>query len=163
EEDIKIDTDDVIQRRGGKAVFVQADVQYASQVENLVTRTVSEFGRLDIMVNNAGGGVGPHTIINVPEEKYDVLMAINIKGVWLCCKYAIAQMLKQEPLETGSRGKIVNISSVAALIGVGRHPAYSASKAAVVNLTRQLAVTFGPQRIIVSVNRCTFEFMPEIS
>ena len=79
---------------GGKAVYVQADVQYASQVENLVTRTVSEFGRLDIMVNNAGVGLGPHTIINVPEEKYDFLMAINIKGVWLGCKYAIAQMLK---------------------------------------------------------------------
>ena len=94
EEDIEIDTDDVIQCRGGKAVYVQADVQYASQVENLVTRTVSEFGRLDIMVNNAGVGVGPHTIINVPEEKYDFLMAINIKGVWLGCKYAIAQMLK---------------------------------------------------------------------
>ena len=75
-------------------MYVQADVQYASQVENLVTRTVSEFGRLDIMVNNAGVGVGPHTIINVPEEKYDFLMAINIKGVWLGCKYAIAQMLK---------------------------------------------------------------------
>jgi NAD(P)-dependent dehydrogenase (short-subunit alcohol dehydrogenase family) len=104
---------------GGKpcTVYVQADVQYALQVENLVKRTVSEFGRLDIMVNNAGVGVGPHTIINVTEEKYDFLMAINIKGVWLCCKYAIAQMLKQEPLETGSRGKIVNIASVAAIIG----------------------------------------------
>ena len=150
EEDIEIDTDDVIQRRGGKAVFVQADVQYASQVENLVTRTVSEFGRLDIMVNNAGVGVGPHTIINVPEEKYDFLMAINIKGVWLCCKYAIAQMLKQEPLESGSRGKIVNIASIAALIGRSRHHAYSASKAAVVNLTRNLAVMYGPQRININ-------------
>ena len=85
---------------GGKAVYVQADVRYASEVENLVTRIVSEFGRLDIMVNNAGVGLGPHTIINVPEEKCDFLMAINNKGVWLCCKYAIAQMLKQEPLET---------------------------------------------------------------
>jgi NAD(P)-dependent dehydrogenase (short-subunit alcohol dehydrogenase family) len=150
EEDTEIDTDDVIQRRGGKAVFVQADVQYASQVENLVTRTVSEFGRLDIMVNNAGVGVGPHTIINVPEEKYDFLMAINIKGVWLCCKYAIAQMLKQEPLETGSRGKIVNIASVAAIIGRVGNPAYGTSKAAVVHLTRQLAVTYGPQRINVN-------------
>jgi len=94
EEDIEIDTDDVIQRRGGKAVYVQADVRYGSEIENLVARSVSEFGRLDIMVNNAGVGVGPHTIINVPEEKYDFLMAINIKGVWLGCKYAIAQMLK---------------------------------------------------------------------
>ena len=68
EEDIEIDTDDVIQRRGDKAVYVQADVRYSSEVENLVTRTVSEFGRLDIMVNNAGVGVGPHTIINVPER-----------------------------------------------------------------------------------------------
>jgi len=150
EEDIEIDTDDVIQRRGGKAVFIQADVQYASQVENLVTRTVSEFGRLDIMVNNAGVGVGPHTIINVPEEKYDFLMAINIKGVWLCCKYAIAQMLQQEPLQTGSRGKIVNIASVAAIIGRAGNPAYGTSKAAVVHLTRQLAVTYGPQRINVN-------------
>jgi NAD(P)-dependent dehydrogenase (short-subunit alcohol dehydrogenase family) len=77
-------------------------------------------------------------------------MAMNAKGVWLCCKYSIIQMLTQEPLETASRGKIVNIASVAALIGLGHHPAYSASKAAVVNLTRQLAVTFGPERIHVN-------------
>jgi NAD(P)-dependent dehydrogenase (short-subunit alcohol dehydrogenase family) len=62
EEDIEIDTDDVIQHRGGKAVYVQADVRYASEVENLVTRTVSDFGRLDIMVNNAGVGTGLNTI-----------------------------------------------------------------------------------------------------
>ena len=89
-------------------------------------------------------------ILDQTDEQYDLVTAVNAKGVWLGCKYAIAQMLKQEPLETGSRGKIVNIASVAALIGVGRHPAYSASKAAVVNLTRQLAVTFGPQRINVN-------------
>jgi NAD(P)-dependent dehydrogenase (short-subunit alcohol dehydrogenase family) len=62
EEDIEIDTDDVIQHRGGKAVYVQADVRYASEVENLVTRTASDFGRLDIMVNNAGVGTGLNTI-----------------------------------------------------------------------------------------------------
>jgi NAD(P)-dependent dehydrogenase (short-subunit alcohol dehydrogenase family) len=150
EEDIEVDTDDVIQRRGGKAVYIQADVQHASQVENLVTRTVSEFGRLDIIVNNAGVGTGPTTIIEEPEEKYDFVMAVNAKGVWLSCKYAIAQMLKQEPLETGSRGKIVNIASVSALIGRGRNHAYSASKAAVVQLTRNLAVMCGPQRININ-------------
>ena len=77
-------------------------------------------------------------------------MAVNTKGVWLCCKYAIGEMLKQEPLESGSRGKIVNIASIAALIGRARHHAYSASKAAVVNLTRNLAVMYGPQRINVN-------------
>jgi len=150
EEDIEIDTDDVIQRRGGKAVYVQTDARCASEIENLVTRTVSEFGRLDIMVNNAGVFTGLNTILEEAEEGYDFVMAVNAKGVWLCCKSAIAQMIKQEPLESGSRGKIVNIASVAALIGLGRHHAYSASKAAVVNLTRNLAVTYGPQRVNIN-------------
>ena len=150
EEDVEIDTDDVIQHRGGKAVYIQADVRYSSQVENLVTRTVSDFGRLDIMINNAGVNTGRKTILEEPEEGYDFVMAVNAKGVWLCCKYAITQMLKQEPLESGSRGKIVNIASIAALIGRARHHAYSASKAAVVNLTRNLAVMYGPQRININ-------------
>ena len=68
EEDVEIDTDDVIRRREGKAVYVQADVRSASQVENLVTRAVSEFGRLDIMVNNAGVGTGLNTILEELEE-----------------------------------------------------------------------------------------------
>jgi NAD(P)-dependent dehydrogenase (short-subunit alcohol dehydrogenase family) len=125
ENDLEIDTDDVIQKQGAKACFVQTDVRRASEVENLVASTVSDFGRLDIMVNNAGVGVGGHTIVEETEEQYDLVMAVNAKGVWLGCKYAITQMLKQEPLETGSRGKIVNIASVAALIGVSHHPAYT--------------------------------------
>ena len=96
-------------------------------------------------------GTGLNTILEEAEEGYDFVMAVNSKGVWLCCKYAIAQMLKQEPLESGSRGKIVNIASIAALIGRARHHAYSASKAAVVNLTRNLAVMYGPQRININV------------
>jgi NAD(P)-dependent dehydrogenase (short-subunit alcohol dehydrogenase family) len=150
EPDRDVDTDDVIRRHGGKALYVKADVRYALEVENLVTRTAADFGRLDIMVNNAGVSTGLHTIIEETEEQFDLTMAVNVKGVWIGCKYAITQMLKQEPNETGSRGRIVNIASVAALIGLGRHPVYRASKAAVVNLTRQLAVTFGPQRISVN-------------
>src|SRR6476620_2401620 len=99
EEDAEIDTDNVIQRRGGKAVYVQADVRCASEIENLMTRTGSEFGRLDIIVNNAGVGTGLNTILEEAEEGYDFLMAVNTKGVWLCFKSAIAQMLQQEPLE----------------------------------------------------------------
>jgi NAD(P)-dependent dehydrogenase (short-subunit alcohol dehydrogenase family) len=143
EPDLGIDTDDVIRSRGGKALHIQADVRAALEVENLVMHTASEFGRVDIMVNNAGVSTGLHTIVDETEEQYDLTMAVNAKGAWLGCKYAITQMLKQEPLETGSRGKVVNIASVAALIGLGRHPAYSASKAAVVNLTRQLRLAPG--------------------
>lgn len=94
-----------------------------------------------------------HTILEELEELeegYDFVMAVNTKGVWLSCKYAIAEMLKQEALESGSRGKILNIASIAALIGRARHHAYSASKAAVVNLTRNLAVMYGPQRININ-------------
>jgi NAD(P)-dependent dehydrogenase (short-subunit alcohol dehydrogenase family) len=102
------------------------------------------------MVNNAGVNTGRKTILEEAEEGYDFVMAVNTKGVWLGCRYAIAQMLKQEPLESGSRGKIVNIASIAALIGRAKHHAYSASKAAVVNLTRNLAVMYGPQRININ-------------
>jgi NAD(P)-dependent dehydrogenase (short-subunit alcohol dehydrogenase family) len=151
EQDLGVDTDDLIRQRGGKACYVQVDVRHAAEVETLVARAVSDFGRLDLMVNNAGVGTGLHTIVEETEAQYDLTMAVNAKGVWLGCKCAITQMLKQEPLkETGSRGKIVNIASVAGLLGAGHHAGYSASKAAVISLTRQLAVNFGPERINVN-------------
>jgi NAD(P)-dependent dehydrogenase (short-subunit alcohol dehydrogenase family) len=150
EKDLEIDTDDLVRKQGTKACYVQTDVRHASEVEDLVARTVSDFGRLDIMVNNAGVLKGRKTILEETEEGYDFVMAVNTKGVWLCCKYTIAQMLKQEPLESGSRGKIVNIASNTALIGRMRANAYSASKAAVVNLTRNLAVMYGPERININ-------------
>lgn len=151
EPDLGIDTDDLIRQQGGPASYVRTDVRSAADLESLVRQTSSEWGRLDVMVNNAGLSTGLHTIVEETEMQYDAVMAVNAKGVWLGCRYAIAQMLKQEPLEaTGARGKIVNIASAAALIGEGHHPGYSASKAAVVNLTRQLAVTFGAQRINVN-------------
>jgi NAD(P)-dependent dehydrogenase (short-subunit alcohol dehydrogenase family) len=150
EENLEIDTDDVIRHQGGTACYVQTDVTRAAEIENLLARTVSDFGRLDIMVNNAGVLTGMQTIVDETEEQYDFTMSVNVKGVWLGCKYAIMQMLKQEPLATGSRGKIVNIASVAGLVGCGTLPAYCTSKGAVVNLTRQLAVDFARQRINVN-------------
>ena len=82
----KIDTDDVIRHRGGKAVYIQADVRYASEVENLVTRTVSEFGRLDIMVNNAGVVTGLNTIHEEAEEGGVLAHALDgkILGFFFC-------------------------------------------------------------------------------
>jgi NAD(P)-dependent dehydrogenase (short-subunit alcohol dehydrogenase family) len=76
-------------------------------------------------------------------------MAVNGKSVWLGCKFAIRQMLTQEPVE-GSRGRVVNIASMGGLVGLAAEPAYCAAKGAVVNLTRQLAVDFAPERINVN-------------
>lgn len=152
EGDIQTDTDDVIRNEGGRAEYLDCDTTKASDVQELVERAVSAFGRLDIMVNNAGVFTGLHTIVDETEEQYDFTMAVNAKGVWLGCKYAIAQMLEQEDTGGGetSRGRIVNIASIGGLVGLAAEPAYCASKGAVVNLTRQLAVDYAPERINVN-------------
>jgi NAD(P)-dependent dehydrogenase (short-subunit alcohol dehydrogenase family) len=110
---------------------------------------VQGFGRLDVMVNNAGIFTGLHTIVDETEDEWDRTMAVNAKSVWLGCKFAIRQMLTQEPVD-GSRGRIVNIASIGGLVGLAAEPAYCAAKGAVVNLTRQLAVDFAPERINVN-------------
>ncbi|MCU1631037.1 MAG: putative short chain dehydrogenase [Pseudonocardia sp.] len=111
EGDILTPTDDVIRANGGKAEHVEADAGSYSAVENLVAAAVNSFGRLDVMVNNAGISTGLHTIVDETEDEYDRTMLVNGKSVWLGCKFAIKQMLTQEPID-GSRGRVVNIASV---------------------------------------------------
>jgi NAD(P)-dependent dehydrogenase (short-subunit alcohol dehydrogenase family) len=149
EPDIDRATDDAIRLAGGKAEFVEADVARYADVERLVTQAAATYGRLDVMVNNAGIFTDLHTIVDETEDEYDRTMAVNAKGVWLGCKFAIRQMLTQEPVE-GSRGRVVNIASIGGLVGLAAEPAYCAAKGAVVNLTRQLAVDFAPERINVN-------------
>lgn len=149
EGDILTPTDDVIRAGGGKAEYVEADAADYAAVENLVGSAVSSFGKLDVMVNNAGIFTGLHTIVDETEDEYDRTMAVNGKSVWLGCKFAIRQMLAQEPVD-GSRGRIVNIASIGGLVGLAAEPAYCAAKGAVVNLTRQLAVDFASERINVN-------------
>lgn len=149
EVDILTPTDDVIRANGGKAEYVEADASSYVAVESLINTAVSGFGRLDVMVNNAGIFTGLHTIVDETEDEYDRTMAVNGKSVWLGCKFAIRQMLTQEPVD-GSRGRIVNIASIGGLVGLAAEPAYCAAKGAVVNLTRQLAVDFAPERINVN-------------
>jgi NAD(P)-dependent dehydrogenase (short-subunit alcohol dehydrogenase family) len=121
EKDNHIDTDDLIRKQGGRAVYVQADARSAADMKKIVETAVSEFGRLDIMINNAGVFTGLHTIVEETEEEFDFTMGVNGKGVWLGCKYAITQMLKQEVLPSGSRGKIVNIASIGGLVGLAAY------------------------------------------
>lgn len=149
ESDINQPTDEAIHQAGGKAEYVEADAANYAHMERLVQEAVSSFGRLDVMVNNAGIFTDLHTIVDETEDEYDRTMAVNAKGVWLGCKFAIRQMLTQEPVD-GSRGRVVNIASIGGLVGLAAEPAYCASKGAVVNLTRQLAVDFAPERININ-------------
>jgi len=154
EQDIHVDTDDVIVKAGGRARFIAADVSKAGDVEQLVAEAVSAFGRLDIMVNNAGTFTGLHSIVDETEAQWDQTMNVNAKGVWLGCKYAITQFLKQAPMAMPGggevRGRIVNIASAGGLVGLALEPAYCASKGAAVNLTRALAIDHAPDLININ-------------
>jgi NAD(P)-dependent dehydrogenase (short-subunit alcohol dehydrogenase family) len=122
---------------GDGATFVSCDVASAADVESLVQRAVDLHGRLDCAHNNAGITLGFARVADVAEEDFDRTIAVNLKGVWLCMKYEIAQMLKQE-----GGGAIVNTASIAGLIGSPRTSAYTASKHGVVGLTKTAALEY---------------------
>jgi NAD(P)-dependent dehydrogenase (short-subunit alcohol dehydrogenase family) len=121
---------------GAEAVFLPADVSQESEVESLIHTAVATYGRLDCAFNNAGteGELAPTA--ECTEENWDRTIAVNLKGVWLCLKYEIRQMLRQRG------GAIVNTASVAALVAERGFPAYGAAKGGVVQLTRTAAVEY---------------------
>jgi len=143
-------TEAVVEAAGGTAVRVDADVSRWDDVDRLVTAAVDRFGRLDVMVNNAGiSGRYSKPLLETSEEDWDAIMAVNLRGVFLCCKRAVGEMLGQEPVDE-VRGRVVNISSQHGMIGPPGHVAYATSKGGVVQLTRQLAVDYGPQGVYVN-------------
>lgn len=154
ENDIELDTVSVIQKNGGEAFYVKADVSKSEDVKNLIDEAVCRYGRLDIMVNNAGIFRGLKNILEETEEDYDLTMSINTKGTWLGMKFAIAQFMRQHPIDNSNgeklRGKVVNIASIGGLVGLASEPAYCASKGAVVNLTREVSLDFAKEYINVN-------------
>jgi NAD(P)-dependent dehydrogenase (short-subunit alcohol dehydrogenase family) len=125
-----------IKSAGGEAVFIRADVSVKKDVEALMRQTITLYGRLDCAHNNAGvEGVRARTA-SALEKDWDQTIAVNLKGVWLCMKYEISQMLKL------GQGAIVNTSSVAGHVGLSRFGAYSASKHAVLGLTKSAALEY---------------------
>jgi NAD(P)-dependent dehydrogenase (short-subunit alcohol dehydrogenase family) len=129
------ETIDLIRAAGEDGLFVKTDVARAADVRALVQKTVEKFGRLDVAFNNAGIEGSWSPIAEQSEEDWDSTIDINLKGVWLCLKYEIQQMLKQ-----GGGGAIVNMASVAGFIGSAGAATYCASKHGVMALTKSAAL-----------------------
>jgi NAD(P)-dependent dehydrogenase (short-subunit alcohol dehydrogenase family) len=128
-----VETAEMIQKDGGEARPVEVDVARGASVRRLFQATLDAYGRLNVLVNNAGYGIAA-TVEETDEEEWDRLMAVNLKGVYLGCKYAIPIMRGQ------GGGVIVNTASVVALVGIRDRAAYCASKGGVVALTRAMAL-----------------------
>jgi NAD(P)-dependent dehydrogenase (short-subunit alcohol dehydrogenase family) len=133
----------LVRDAGGQATFVRADVSNESDARRMVDHAISTFGRLDVLYNNAG--IMPEadrSVVDTDVDTWDTVMAVNVRGVFLGCKYAIPKMIE------GGGGSVINIASFVALLGCTvPQDAYTASKGAILSLTRSLAVQFGPKGI----------------
>ncbi|KAL8907690.1 MAG: hypothetical protein Q9207_001259 [Kuettlingeria erythrocarpa] len=150
DKDGEVTTHDLIcqQHGDGRAAFIKTDVGLGSNVDACIAKAVELGGRLDIMVNNAGLGSENILIHELEEDTWDKMIQVNLRSVYLGCKYACTQFLKQQPRSDSHRGWIVNTASILGLVGfAGGAAGYCASKGGVVNLTRQVAIDYAKHKI----------------
>ncbi len=135
--------DEILKTRG-EAVAVTADVSRAADAEMLAARAVAQYGQLDILCNNAGISRPGPLVADAEEAYWDAVMAVNLKGVFLCSKYAVREMLKND------RGAVINTASVMGLVGLPGNAAYSASKGGVIQFTKSLALEYAARGVRVN-------------
>jgi NAD(P)-dependent dehydrogenase (short-subunit alcohol dehydrogenase family) len=133
-----------IARDGGAATFVRTDVTSDAHVAAMVAHAVAAYGRIDCAVNNAGIEEEHRRLADTDEAMFDRMSAINVKGVWLCLRHELRQMLAQ------GGGAIVNMASVAGLVGAPLHAIYAGTKHAVVGMTRSAAAEYGKHGVRVN-------------
>lgn len=129
---------------GGEAIGIKTDVQVKEEIDSLVAKTVETYGKLDIMVNNAGVAI-TKSMLEMSEAEYSTVMDSNLKSVFFGSAAAAKEMIKQ-----GTGGRIINMASIGGLIGTKNISTYGASKAAVLNLTKGMAIEFGKYDITVN-------------
>lgn len=133
----------LVREAGGEASYVRCDVSQPAQVEAMVKAAVDGFGRLDYAVNNAGISGQPCGIVTCVEEEWERVLAIDLKGVWLCMKYEVPEMIK------AGGGAVVNTSSMNGVVAPGS-PHYMAAKHGVLGLTKSAAAEFGRKKVRVN-------------
>lgn len=140
------ETLDMVTAAGGEAIYIHADQSKAAEVEGMIAATEGKFGRLDILFNNAGiSHAADDNAVNTSEEVWDLTFDVNVKGVFLCCKYGIPA------LRRAGGGSIINTASFVAILGAATPQlAYTASKGAVLSMTRELATIHARENIRVN-------------
>lgn len=133
-----------IQTQGGKAAWVETNVSSGESTAAMVKATLERFGQVDILFNNAGVE-GWGSVIDADETSWERIFAVHVRGAFLCSKHAIPAMIKR-----GKGGSVINVSSVAGLVGLQNMSAYSAAKGAIISLTRSMAADFARYNIRVN-------------
>lgn len=136
-----MDTVDLIKSNNGEAIFIPVDVSIADSVKKMVKSAVETYGKLDILVNNVGVYLQAD-VVETSEKDWNMIIDINLKSAFFCCKYSIPEMLKNR-----KGGVIVNVGSEAGIVGIKKQTAYNVSKSGIIALTKSIAVDFAKDNI----------------